>query len=60
MPMRINVYMPLSIFFFLLTPFNAFEMENNIENTRVEAKVYTNQTSIFIVYFIKMPKTLAF
>ena len=24
-------------------------MENDIENIRVEAKVYTNQTSIFIV-----------
>ena len=31
-------------------------MESNIENTRVEAKVYTNQTSIFIAYCIKMQK----
>ena len=35
-------------------------MENNIKKTRVEAKVYTNQISIFIVYCIKMPKTSAF
>ena len=35
-------------------------MENNIENTRVEAKVYTNQASSFIVYCIKIPKTSAF
>ena len=34
-------------------------MENNIENIRVEAKVYTNQTSIFIVDYLKMPKTSA-
>ena len=27
-------------------------MENNIENIRGEAKVYTNQTSIFIVDYI--------
>ena len=33
-------------------------MENNIENIRVEAKVYTNQTSNFIVdRTVKMPKT---
>ena len=32
-------------------------MENNIENIRGEAKVYTNQTSIFIVDYMKMPKT---
>ena len=31
-------------------------MENNIENIRVETKVYTNQTSIFIVDRIKIPK----
>ena len=34
-------------------------MENNIENIRVGAKVYTNQTSIFIVDRKKMFKTLA-
>ena len=34
-------------------------MENNIENIRVEAKVYTNQTSIFIVDRMKMPKNLS-
>ena len=31
-------------------------MENNIENTRVEAKVYVKQTSICIAFFIKMQK----
>ena len=34
-------------------------MENNIENIRMEAKVYTNQTSIFIADYMKMPKTSA-
>ena len=34
-------------------------MENNIENIWVKAKVYTNQTSIFIVNCIKMQKTSA-
>ena len=35
-------------------------MENNIENTRVEAKVYTNQTSIFIVIVFKCQKPRPF
>ena len=34
-------------------------MEKNIENIRVEAKVYTNQTLIFIVDYMKMPITSA-
>ena len=34
-------------------------MENTIENILVEAKAYTNQTSIFIVDYIKMLKTSA-
>ena len=35
-------------------------MENNIENIRVKAKVYTNQTLIFILDRMKMSKTLAY
>ena len=35
-------------------------MEKNIENILVEAKVNANQTSIFIVDYIKIPKTSAF
>ena len=31
-------------------------MDNNIKNIRVEANVYTKQTSIFIVDCTKMPK----
>ena len=31
-------------------------MASNIENIRVEAMVYANQTSIFIVNCVKMPK----
>ena len=30
-------------------------MKKNIENIRVEAKVYKNQTTIFIVDLMKMP-----
>ena len=31
-------------------------MESNIENIQVEANVHANQTSIFIVNCVKMPK----
>ena len=31
-------------------------MESNIENIRMEANVYENQTSVFIVNCVKMPK----
>ena len=47
------------IVFFAYSFLTLFKWPNNMENIRVEAKVYTNQTSIFIVDCMKMPKTAA-